>query len=256
MRYEILGPLRVVEGEDVRTLSARKTEILLAALLLRANQVVSIDQLIAEIWGETPPRRATAALHVYISQLRKFLKRPGQSRSPIVTRAPGYQFELDPDDLDLERFTALVERGRSRARAHDHERAVVDFKAALGLWRGGLPLGPKVGGSILLGFLTWIEEVRLETIEMVIDSSLALGRHRTLIGQLFSLTAEYPMREAFHRQLMLALYRSERQADALDVYRAARGILNEQLGLEPCRALQEMHQSILLADRELELRAA
>lgn len=253
MRYEILGPLRIVDEGMVSSISARKMEMLLAALLVRNGQIVSIDQLIAEIWGESPPRRATAALHVYISQLRKLLRRPGDPTSRIATRPTGYQLVMGDDELDLREFQALVVRGRRHVRLGNSEDAVDDFQAALDLWHGGVVTDISDSSSIVTGFLTWIEEQRLETVEMLIDTSLALGRHRELVGQLYSLATEYPMRESFHRQLMLALYRSERQADALDVYRSARGILNERLGLEPCRPLRELHQAILTADDQLEL---
>jgi DNA-binding SARP family transcriptional activator len=251
-----LGPLRIVDGGTVSSISARKMEVLLAALLVRGDQIVSIDQLIAEIWGERPPRRATAALHVYISQLRKLLRRPGDTASRIATRPAGYQLLIGDDEMDLREFQALVNRGRQHVRQGSSEDAVEDFQAALGLWHGGVVTDAGQGSPIVSGFATWIEEQRLETVEMLIDTSLALGRHRELVGQLYSLIAEYPMRESFHRQLMLALYRSERQADALDVYHSARDILNERLGLEPCRALRELHQALLMADDHLELPAA
>src|SRR6185503_18952705 len=124
-----------------------------------------------------------------------------------------------------------------------------------GLWRGPA-LGDLRAGPIVEGFVTWLAEARLECLEMLADSHLELGRHRELVGRLYSLTAEHPLREAFYRQLMLALYRSERQADALKVYQMARKTLNEELGLEPCRSVQDLQRAILTADDQLDLYAA
>jgi DNA-binding SARP family transcriptional activator len=255
MRYEILGPLRLIDGDHCISLSAQKMEVLLAALIVRSDQVVSIDQLIEEIWGEKPPRQPTAAVHVYISHLRKFLNTSDRTENPIVTRPPGYLLRIEPDQLDLQIFQESVRQGHECARARRHEQAVEFFQDALDLWRGPALHGVK-GGPILSRFLTWLEEARLECVEMLVDSNLALGRHRESVGPLYSLTNEYPLRESFYRQLMLALYRSERQADALEVYRSARATLNERLGLDPCRGLQLLQRSILRADNQLDLRAA
>ncbi len=247
MRYEIMGPLRVMDGEDESTIKARKVEILLTVLLVRANQVVAGDQLIREIWGEVPPRRATAALHVYVSQVRKFLKRPGRQDGPVLTKPPGYMLSLGSDELDLRGFDRLVTDGRECFRARNFEAAARSFESALALCRG--PMADSgCRGPILEGFHTWFDEARLECVEMLMDARLALGRHRELISDLYRLGTEHPLRETFHRQLMVALHRSDRQADALQVYQRARRALNDELGLEPGRALQEMRQAILAAD--------
>lgn len=252
MRYEILGPLRVVDEGGSSFISARKMEILLAVLLIRSDQVVATDQLMAEIWGDQIPRRAAAGLHVYISQLRKFLCRPYRPGSPIVTRPPGYLLRLGSDEFDLTVFRRLVATGRTMVREGRHEEASVCFERALALWRGptldDLRIGP-----IVEGFMAWLAEIRMECVGMLVDSQLELGRHREIVGNLFSLTAEYPLREGFYRQLMLALYRSDRQADALKVYQAARKTLSEELGLEPCRVLRDLQRAILVADTQLDL---
>ncbi|POM22533.1 Transcriptional regulatory protein EmbR [Actinomadura rubteroloni] len=255
MRYEILGPLRVVDGDDVLTISAHKMEVLLATLLIRSGQVVSLDQLITEIWNHDPPKRATAALYVYISQLRKLLSGGGRATSPIRTRTPGYQLCPGGDELDLEQFQDLVNAGRQATRAGRHEQAVAAYREALGLWRGPV-LSELRDGPIVTGFVSWLEEVRLECSEKLVESSLALGWHREVIGFLYAQVTEHPLHEAFYRQLMQALYRSERRADALNVYQLARTTLREQLGLEPGRALRETQQSILVADERLDVRTA
>jgi DNA-binding SARP family transcriptional activator len=250
-----MGPLRIIDGHNVSLISARKIETVLAVLLIRSDLVVSRDQLTTEIWGDRPPRRATDGLHVYISQLRKFLHHSDRPESPVVTQYPGYLLRKGSDEIDLHIFIDLVSQGRSLARQQLHEQAIERFEQALRLWRG-LLLGDLRGGPIIDGFGTWLLESRLECLELLAESNLLLGRHRELIGRLYSLTSENPLREAFHRQLMLALYRSERQADALMAYQIARNTLREELGLEPGRPLQNLHRAILAADTRLETMSA
>ncbi|GAA3012273.1 hypothetical protein GCM10010519_48820 [Streptomyces lactacystinicus] len=222
-------------------------EILFAALLARAEQSVGIDELITELWGERPPLRATSALYVYVSQLRKFLIRAGCTGSVIETQHSGYMLHLGPHGLDVEAFLWLAQNGRQHVDREEHEQAVAEFKRALGMWHGPA-LGNLRDGPIVNGFATWIQEHRLECIEIMMQSNLALGRHREIIGQLYSLTVDQPFRETFYRQLMIALYRSERRADALNVYRAARETLRRDLGIDPGSALRTLHQEILTAD--------
>jgi DNA-binding SARP family transcriptional activator len=252
MRYEILGPLRVVDDNGSSFITARKIEILLAVLLIRADRVVTTDELIAEIWGEQVPRRATACLHVYISQLRKFLSRPGLPESPIVTRLPGYLLRMGSDESDLHSFQQLASTGRTFFRQGRHAEASECFERALGLWRGPV-LSDLSDGPIVAGRAAWLAESRVECIEMLTDSQLELGLHRELAGRLYSLIAECPLREAFYRQLMLALYRSDCQADALEVYQLARKTLDGELGVEPCPALRDLQGAILRADAHLDL---
>ncbi|MER5786285.1 AfsR/SARP family transcriptional regulator [Streptomyces mobaraensis] len=255
MRYEMLGPLRVTDGSKSMTINAHKVEVVLSVLLVRADQVVSPEQLMAEIWGEDLPRRATAGLHVYISQLRKFLRRPGVAGNPVETRAPGYVLHKGDDEIDAQIFPQLVDEGRVLLREGRHDEAACRFEQALALWRGPAlghgGKGPAVAGPIIDGFATWLTETRLECQEMLAECRLQLGRHREAVGMLYALTAENPMREVFYRQLMLALYRSERQADALKVYQSVRRTLKDELGLEPGRPLQNLQQAILAGDPEL-----
>lgn len=252
MRYEILGPLRVIDDGNAMFIGARKVEILLASLLIRADQVVSAEQLMTELWGERLPRRATAGVHVYVSELRKFLNRQGRPESPVVTRPPGYMLTLGADELDFHAFQTLMNLGRRAARDQDDEEAVECFAEALALWRGPA-LADLGAGPIVSGFVTWLTEEQMECTELLMDTQLRLGCHRELVGRLYSLTAEHPLRESFYRQLMLALYRCERRADALTVYQSARRVLRDELGLEPCRALQEMQRAILSGDGLLDL---
>jgi SARP family transcriptional regulator, regulator of embCAB operon len=252
MRYEILGLLRVVDRDEVHFIGAPKVEALLAALLINSNQVVPVERLMTEIWGHAWPRRAAATFHVYVSQLRKFLRQAGRADNPIVTRQPGYLLRIGAGELDLQDFTRLVGLGRGCIRARRYEDARSAFQSALDLYRGPA-IGNGRGGPIVNQFRTWLDEARLECTELLIEAELALGCHREMVGQLYSLTVENPFHETFYRQLMLALYRSERQADALKVYHNAQATLRGELGVEPCRGLRDLQRSILTADNRLEL---
>lgn len=244
MRYEILGALRVVDKDGSHPVTSRKSGVLLAALLINSDLILTVGQLMTELWGDNTPRRATATLHVHVSQLRKLLSRTGRPDSPIVTCPSGYLLHIGPDELDLRTFTRLVRDGRGWARTREHERARAAFEAALALCRGPA-LGDLRGGPIVSQFMTWLDEARLECVELLMESNLALGRHREIVGDLYCLAATYPFRETFYRQLMLALYRSERQADALRVYQSARVTLAGELGLEPCQGLRDLQSAIL-----------
>jgi DNA-binding SARP family transcriptional activator len=243
MRYEILGSVRVVDGDEVRYLTAHKVEIIFAALLASADRVVSADQLITEAWGSTPPRKALPGLHVYVSQLRKFLHQPGTD-SPVATQPPGYLLRVEPGEADFREFLGLLERGRVAARNEHYEEAIDLCDQALALWRGPA-VGDLVQGPVLRAFALWLEEARSECTELRAECALHLGRHREVIGGLYSLCNEYPLREKLYQQLMLALYQSGRRADALTVFRSARHVFAVELGLEPCRALQELQQAII-----------
>ncbi|MER7512688.1 AfsR/SARP family transcriptional regulator [Streptomyces lavendulae] len=247
VRYRILGKLHVANEGKRFYLSARKKEIVLAALLARANHVVSLDELISEIWGQEPPLRATTAIHVRICELRKFLRSCGIAEGPIVTRSPGYFIRVEPGELDVERFGQLAAQGRAAARAGQHNEAVEQLRAALELTQD-TPLGGLRSGPIINGFVTWLDETTLDCTELLMESELALGGHRETVSRLYALFGRHPLHEAFHRQLMLALYRCDRRADALHVYRVARDVLKEELGLDPCLATRRIHHAILAAD--------
>jgi DNA-binding SARP family transcriptional activator len=248
VRFELLGSLRVVDDDQISLISARKMEIVLSVLLIRANQVVTVEEFAAEVWGSRPPARSKAALYVYISQLRKFLTRPGHEHA-IVTRSPGYVYRKDADVLDVDCFQQLVERGRSYAFVGDHEQAVEQFRAALKLWRGPALLDLR-NGPIVNGFANWLEEGRLECAELLISSLLALGQCHEPVRWLRSLVVDNPLHESFYHQLMIALYQSGRRAEALEVYQSARAVLSRELGLEPQRSLRELQRAILDADAD------
>ncbi|MGY1583378.1 AfsR/SARP family transcriptional regulator [Streptomyces sp. MN13] len=247
MRFEVLGSLRITDGEEVSTVSASKMESLLGALLVRAGDVVSTDEMCTEIWGQEPPRRATATLHVYISQLRKLLRHTTGSASLIETRFPGYLLHLGNGTLDAHEFHALARQGRAASRTRRYADASALHGRALSLWRGPV-LGGLRGGPIVEEFALRAEETRLECVEQRNEAELALGRHRELVGPLYALVRRHPLIEGFHRQLMLALYRSDRRADALQAFRDLCAVLDGELGIAPCRQVRELHHRILVDD--------
>lgn len=242
MEFRVLGPLEVVEDGRMLSLGGIKQRALLASLLLRANEVVSSERLIDELWGESPPATAAKAIQVYVSALRKEL-----GDGVLVTRAPGYLMQVDPADLDLAHFESLV----AAARGAEPEEAAEKLRSALALWRGPA-LSDLAYESFAQTEIARLEELRLAALEERIEADLALGRHAEVVAELESLVARHPLRERLHGQLMRALYLSGRQAEALEAYQAARRTLSDELGLEPSPALQRLERSILEQDPALE----
>ena len=235
MEFRILGPLEVVdEGMSIPLGGARQRAVL-ALLLTRPNQVVSTDRLIDDLWGTEQPRTAANTVQYYVSQLRKLL---GADR--IETRPPGYAMLVEEGELDLERFETLVQRGDPEA-----------LREALALWRGP-PLADFAYESFARDEIARLEELRLIALERRVDADLEAGRHVELVPELEQLTSSHPLRERLRGQLMLALYRSGRQAEALAVYQAARETLVDELGIEPGTALQQLQHAILQHDPSLD----
>jgi DNA-binding SARP family transcriptional activator/DNA-binding beta-propeller fold protein YncE len=240
MEFHILGPLEVVDQGRLVKLGGSKQRSLLAFLLLHPNQVVSRDRLIDELWGGQPPDTAATAIQVHVSQLRKAL-----GPDVIVTQAPGYLIRLHEAELDLERF----ERWVAEAQRSSSVEASELLSAALGLWRG-TPLA-ELDAPFARDASLRLDEQRLAALEQRIDADLALGRHAQLVPELEGLVRGHPLRERLRGQLMLALYRNGRQADALEVYRSGRRLLDEELGLEPHDELQRLERAILNHDPSL-----
>ena len=249
IEFGILGPLEVRDGDRVITLHGARERSLLAYLLVHANEVVPSERLIDELWGEAPPATVASVLHVYVSRLRKVL---GENGNALATRAPGYVFELERDQLDLFRFERLVEEGRLAAAAGEVAAARKAFGAALDLWRGP-PLADADGASWAQDEIRRLEELRVAALEERIEADLALGRHAEVVPELEGLVARHPLRERLRAQLMLALYRSGRAADALQAYAAARRMFAEELGIEPSAALRQFEGAILAQDSSLDL---
>ena len=243
MEFRLLGPLEVIDHDRSLALGGGRQRCLFGVLLLHANEVVSTDRLIDALWGQAPPPTAAKSIQVYVSRLRKEL---GEGR--LVTRTPGYVLNVDRPELDVGRFEQLL----GEARSADARNAAQKLRRALALWRGPA-LADLAYEPFFQTEIARLEELRWVALEQRIDADLASGRHAELIGELEALVAEHPLRERLRCQLMLALYRSARQAEALDEYRRARRELSEQLGLEPSEELKRLEQAILRQDRVLEL---
>jgi DNA-binding SARP family transcriptional activator len=245
MEFRVLGPLGLWDEGGEVSLSGPKPRALLAVLLLHANEVVPTDRLIDELWGEDSPEGVVSALRVHVSRLRKVLP-----QDVLTTRSPGYLVRVEPDELDLHRFERLVDEGRgllARGLAADASERLRD---ALALWRGPA-LADFAYESFAQAAIARLEEIRLAALELRIDADLALGRHDELVGEVEALVAAHPLRERLRGCLMTALYRSGRQAEALDAYQDARHALVDELGIEPSAALQELERAILRQDPSL-----
>jgi DNA-binding SARP family transcriptional activator len=249
VEYRILGPLEVVDEGGPVALGRLKERLVLAVLLLHANEFVSRERLIDELWGPAPPPTAKKAVNVYISQLRKALARNGHD--PVSTADGGYRLVVDDDELDVSRLRQLLATARERESAGELEAAAELLREGLGLWRG-----PTLSGLLLESHgreeISQLDELRLTALMDRIDCDLALGRHEEVLGELHVLVGEHPLRERLRAQQMLALYRADRQADALDAYQQARHDLIEELGIEPSESLQRLQQAILRHDPALE----
>lgn len=246
MNYRILGPLEVVDGDRQLALGGTRQRALLAILLLHANEVVSTDRLVLELWGEKPPESGPKALQVAVSQLRKSLQ-TSSADGILVTRAPGYVLRVDDGELDRDRFERLV---KDAQREPDPGKRADRLREALALWRG-----PALADLAYEDFagpaIARLDEARLAALEERIDADLEAGRDAALVGELEELVARHPLRERLRGQLMVALYRSGRQAAALGVYQDARRTLVEELGVEPGPELQELQKAVLDHDPAL-----
>ena len=229
----------------------------LALFLLHANETLSSDRLIDELWGERPPATAAKTVQVYISRLRKTLTDEADEASAgvVVTREHGYELAVDPDRLDAHRFEALVAEGRTALAAGRPGRAAEVLEQSLSLWRGP-PLADLAYERFAQREIARLDDLRVAASEQLIEAKLALGAHAEVLGELEALIGEHPFRERLRGQLMLALYRCERQADALQAFQDARRVLVEELGIEPGDHLRELERAILAQDPELQLVAA
>ena len=252
MDFRILGPLEVLDDGRSLALAGTKPRALLALLLLHANETLTTDRLIDALWGEHPPAGAAKTLQMHISRLRKALAgSDGSGRaSPIVTRERGYELALDPEQLDSHRFERLLARGRAELAGDRADSAVRAFEEALALWRGD-PLADLAYEPFALPEIARLDDLRSATLEQLIEAKLALGGHAEVVEQLEVLIGEHPYRERLRAQLMLALYRCDRQADALQAYQDARTTLVEELGIEPGERLRELEQAVLAQDPAL-----
>src|SRR5262245_5755135 len=241
----LLGPVEVRANGAPVALGGAKPTALLADLALRLGQVVSVDKLVDDLWGDGAPAKAAHAVQVYVSQLRKAL-----GPTLIETRASGYTLTLDPELSDVHRFARLSDDGRAALQAGDATGAADSFRAALALRRG-----PALADFAYEPFaqleIARLEELHQLCVEGRIEADLALGRHAELVPELETVVASEPLRERPRALLMLALYRCGRQADALASYQAARRLLDDELGIEPGPELRELERAILRQDDAL-----
>lgn len=249
MRYEIIGRVRVGHDGNHHYVNAQKVEVLLRVLLVQADRILTPDQLMLELWGEDLPRRARAGLHVYISQLRKLLASASASASALRTASPGYVLTLRSDELDYHEWNRHLHDAAEALRGRDFARVSRCCDRALALWRG-LPEAGSSCGPIMEGLRSSLAVNYLDLAELSISSAIVQGRERDVVPELYRLVAAHPLREGFYMQLMLALYRIDRRADALATYKRAWCVLDRELGVTPCKTMQELHRSILTSAQD------
>jgi DNA-binding SARP family transcriptional activator len=250
MEFCLLGSLLVRRNAVVLLVQPGKQRALLAALLLNANRVVSVEALAEVLWASEPPASARVSVQNYVKRLRRALADSGRDR--ISTQPGGYLVSVAPSELDVTRFERLLGAARTSARDGAWATAAAHARVALSLWRGE-PLADVGSATLTQREVPRLTELRLQAVETRIDADLHLGRHADVVHELRALAAGHPLRERFHAQLMLALYRDSRQAEALAAYRQARGVLIEELGTEPGSELRTLQQQILTGDPALEL---
>jgi DNA-binding SARP family transcriptional activator len=242
MEFRILGPVEVWRDGQEIVLDGAKQRTVLAALLLARGCMLSDSQLCCLLWGENPPATFNAQLYTYASRLRRHL---GDEVS-IVRKRPGYFIRIGPGRLDSEEFDRLAAIGREALAGKRYEEAAVHLRQALALWRG--PALANVTQPLADSDARRLEEARMAVLEKRVEADLALGRHRHLVAELTGLVAEHPLHERLRAQLMMALHRCDRQADALAVYQNGRRVLIDELGVYPGQVLTETYQAILLAN--------
>jgi DNA-binding SARP family transcriptional activator/ABC-type oligopeptide transport system substrate-binding subunit len=251
VEFRVLGPLQVLSADGRELpLGGAKQRATLAMLLLRRNEVVTSDQLMDGLWGDSPPPTAGATLKTYVSRLRRVLTEDGEG-TRLVTQPLGYRLGVGPGELDLERFEALLSRARSLRVSGDVPAARACLVDALSMYAGS-PLQDLTHVPFAPSEIGRLEELRLGALDLRLEADLVSGRHAEVVGELEALVARFPFREVLWGDLMLALYRGGRQGDALMAFDRARRILSDELGIDPGQALQDLHRRILQQDASLE----
>jgi DNA-binding SARP family transcriptional activator len=248
----LLGPFDVAGPDGPVRLGATKERLLLALLAIRANEVVSASQLIDGLWGEDPPATALKTVHGHVSRVRKMLEGAGLGAA-LTTRDPGYLLRVDPDHIDAVRFERHARAGRRALAEADPRGAEQELTRGLSLWSGEALADCRRDSEVIAAEAVRLDELRMNAIEDLTDAQLALGQHAAIVGDLESLLTRHPLRERLWGALMIALYRSQRQADALRAYQRARDALIETLGVEPSAELRRLEAAMLRADPSLEL---
>ena len=253
VRYRLLGAVDVRRDDVTVAITAGKQRVVLAALLVNANRVVTVGDLVRYLWSDSPPATARTSLQNYVMRLRRSLGGAEQS-SPLSTVQGGYLIEVGTEELDLLQFKELVDQADLAMSTAGARRASALLRDALAIWRGD-PLADVPSADLHREVVPGLHEKWLHATELRMEAELQLGRHDGVIAELRGLTTRHPHRAGFWAQLMLALYRSGRQADALDAYRKMRGIFADELGLDPSVELRELHQAILTDAPDLGVRA-
>lgn len=260
MKIQVLGPLSAEVNGGSIVPTAGKPRQILTLLALYPGRVLPVPMLMEEIWGTELPQSALTTLQTYILQLRRRLGTamgpgaPGAAKELLATRHGGYLLQIPPQCVDVHAYEDLVARGQAAFEGGDDEQAATLLRSALGLWQGPALVDVRVG-PILEIEATRLEESRLGTIGRRVDADLRLARHAELIPELTELIARHPQHESLHAQAMVALYRSGRQATALDIYRRLRARLIDELGVEPSPQLQRLHHAMLTVDAALDVTA-
>lgn len=249
MMIGVLGPFTVEDGERQVHLPNGRQRTVLATLVMSSNHVVRIEDLAATVWDGDPPPSAEVTLRNYIRRLRQNLGPAAAAR--LLTHPPGYVLRVEARELDLTRFEHLVEQADAAARAGSWALAHAELTRARDLWRGPL-LADVRGETLRQRHGPWLRQLWLHAVDLHIDATLRLGRHHEALSDLRSLISEYPTHEPFHRHLMLALYRSGCQAEALEAYRRLRRLLIDTLAIEPSSEIRRLHERILSADPGLD----
>ncbi|HEY6798650.1 MAG TPA: AfsR/SARP family transcriptional regulator [Kineosporiaceae bacterium] len=232
-RFQIIGPISVTTSGGYPTLlTGRKVGAVLVTLAVRANLVTPLDTLVAEVWGDRPPRRTVASVQVYISQLRRLMGQRTATTGPLITTAPGYLLRVGPGDLDSEIFRDLLEAGRAQLAAGLLSEAGETLQRALDMAGNG-PWTQIGHGPLLREFASWLERSRIECLDLLVQVAFARGRHAEQISHLYALVSEHPLHESFAWYLMESLRRSNRRAEALRVFDTYRTRLAREFGLEP-----------------------
>nr|WP_158883090.1 AfsR/SARP family transcriptional regulator [Amycolatopsis anabasis] len=254
MQLGVLGPLLVAKDGVSYVPSAPKARQLLALLLINANEFVSVDYCIEELWSTDPPKSVMSTLQTYVLQIRRLLRSipDGAGGDLLLTRKQGYQLLVPRESFDRAIFDRLVLDAHTALACNEDYRAAELFRSALALWRGPV-LVDVLPGPAISAYQLEMKECRLGVLEQRIEADLRLGRHGGLLGELRKLADAYPMHENIHAQLMVALYRSGRQAEAARVFHRLSRVLGDQLGLLPCPRMQRLYEAIIAADKVLEV---
>lgn len=255
MLIEVLGPMRVTYGDAEIEMPGAKPRAIFATLALHPGEVISAAVLLDELWGDNPPRTAANSLQGHVARLRRSLAQQTHSTHPrdlLRTSGSGYMLDIDKENVDALRFSRIVQQVGTHTVRQDPERAITLLDEALRMWRGPA-LADTGQGLTCLTACAHLTETKLIARDLLIEAKLALGLHREVVPQLEQLLAQYPLRERLCEQLMLALYRSGRQADAINVYYRVRQQLREDLGLEPGPGMRGRLAEILQQEPSLML---